>query len=99
LSAIPSEIFVEVFLEWIKQLQWCIDMNGEFVRWTKSYQYIIINAIRWIELCYTRGGTPYTIQRDPVPLQNGSQSLSILFLFIWYKLQQSYSLNKGLWTA
>jgi hypothetical protein len=29
LRAIPSETFVEVFLEWMKQLQRCIDMNGE----------------------------------------------------------------------
>jgi hypothetical protein len=25
----PSEILVEVFLEWMKRLQRCIDMNGE----------------------------------------------------------------------
>jgi hypothetical protein len=30
LSAIPGETLVEVFLEWMKQLQQCVDMIGEF---------------------------------------------------------------------
>jgi hypothetical protein len=31
LRAIPGETFIEVFLEWMKRLQQCIDTNGEFV--------------------------------------------------------------------
>jgi hypothetical protein len=31
LRAIQGERLVEVFLEWMKRLQRCIDMNGEFV--------------------------------------------------------------------
>jgi hypothetical protein len=31
LKAIPGETLVEVFLERMKRLQRCIDMNGEFV--------------------------------------------------------------------
>jgi hypothetical protein len=31
LMAIPSEKLTEVFLEWMKRLQQCIDMNGELV--------------------------------------------------------------------
>jgi hypothetical protein len=43
----------------MKQLQRCIDMNGESLGWTKFYQDIILNTIRWTELCCTEGGTPY----------------------------------------
>jgi hypothetical protein len=32
LRAIPDETLVEVFLEWMKQLQRGIDMNGEHIR-------------------------------------------------------------------
>jgi hypothetical protein len=52
----------------MKQLQRHIEMNEEFVGWTTSYQYIIINFTRRIGLCYTRAGTPYKYileQRDP----------------------------------
>jgi hypothetical protein len=31
LRTISGEIFVEVFLEWMKRLQKCIDMNGEYI--------------------------------------------------------------------
>jgi hypothetical protein len=31
LTAIPGETLIEVFLEWMKRLQRCIDRNGEFV--------------------------------------------------------------------
>jgi hypothetical protein len=30
--AIPGETLIEAFLEWMKQLQRCIEMNGEFGR-------------------------------------------------------------------
>jgi hypothetical protein len=58
LRAIPGERWVEVFLDGMKRLQRCVDMNGEFAGWTKSYQYININAIQWIGMCYAEGGTP-----------------------------------------
>jgi hypothetical protein len=31
LRAIPGETLVEAFLEWMKRLQRCIHMNGEYV--------------------------------------------------------------------
>jgi hypothetical protein len=31
LRAIPKEKLMEVFLEWERRLQRCIDMNGEYV--------------------------------------------------------------------
>jgi hypothetical protein len=31
LSSIPGETFVGIFLEWMKQLEPCIDVNGEYV--------------------------------------------------------------------
>jgi hypothetical protein len=39
LRAIPGAMLVEVFLEWVKRLQRCIDTNGEYVGWAQSYQY------------------------------------------------------------
>jgi hypothetical protein len=48
----------------MKRLQRDIDMNGQFVGWTKSYESIIINSIRWIGLCYFQGGTSYTWRRS-----------------------------------
>jgi hypothetical protein len=30
-KVIPGETLIEIFLEWTKQLQRCIDMNGEHV--------------------------------------------------------------------
>jgi hypothetical protein len=56
--AIPGEILIEVFLEWMKRLQQSIDMNGEFLGRSKSHQYIIIHFNRWIGLCYIQAGTP-----------------------------------------
>jgi hypothetical protein len=50
------------FFEWMKRLSRGGDMNGEFVRWTKSYEYIRTNSIRWIGLCCTYGETPYICQ-------------------------------------
>jgi hypothetical protein len=44
----------------MRRSQWCVDMNREFVGWIKTYQYIIINSIRWIGLCCTQGGTLYS---------------------------------------
>jgi hypothetical protein len=31
LRAIPGETFIGVFLEWMKQLEPCIDMNGKYL--------------------------------------------------------------------
>jgi hypothetical protein len=45
LRAMPGEPSVRVFLEWMKQLQRCIDITGEYSGSTTSDPYIRINFI------------------------------------------------------
>jgi hypothetical protein len=48
-----------VFLEWIERLQKCVQVDGEYVGWTKRTLYIEIDFNRAIHLCYTWRETPY----------------------------------------
>jgi hypothetical protein len=48
-----------VFLERMKQLQKCVQVDGEYVGWANRTQYIEIDFNREIRLCYTWHGTPY----------------------------------------
>jgi hypothetical protein len=54
---IPAEILWEtlnaVFLEWIERLQICVQGDGEYVGRAKRTQYIEIDFICKIRLCYT----------------------------------------------
>jgi transposase len=50
-----------VFLEWMKRPQKCVQVDGEYVGWTKRTQYIEIDFNREIRLCYTWRGAPYNI--------------------------------------
>jgi hypothetical protein len=47
-----------VFLEWMKRLQNCLQVDGEYVGWAKRTQYIEIGFNREIHLGYTWRGTP-----------------------------------------
>jgi hypothetical protein len=49
-----------VFLEWIERLQKCVQVDDEYVGWTKRTQYIEIDFDCEIRLCCTWRGTPYT---------------------------------------
>jgi hypothetical protein len=51
LAEIPRETLNPVFLEWMEQLQRCVQVDDEYVRWTKRTQYIEIDFNREIRLC------------------------------------------------
>jgi cbb3-type cytochrome oxidase subunit 1 len=53
LAEIPRETLDTVFLEWMEQLQKCVQVNGEQVGWAKGTEYIEIDFNREIRLCYT----------------------------------------------
>jgi hypothetical protein len=53
LAEISRETFNAVFLEWMKQLQKWVQVDGEYVGWAKRMQDIEIDFNREIRLCYT----------------------------------------------
>jgi hypothetical protein len=53
LAEIPRETLNTVFLEWIEQLQKCVQVDGEYVGGTKRMQYTEIDFNCEIRLCYT----------------------------------------------
>jgi hypothetical protein len=53
LAEIPQETLNAVFLEWMEQLQKCVQVDGEYVGWAKRTQYIEIDFNREIRRCYT----------------------------------------------
>jgi hypothetical protein len=48
-----------VFLEWMKRLQQCVQVDCEYVGWAKRTQYIENDCNCEDRLCYTWRGTPY----------------------------------------
>jgi hypothetical protein len=53
LAEIPRETMNAVFLEWMERLQKCVQVDDEYVGWTKRTQYIEIDFNREIRLCHT----------------------------------------------
>jgi hypothetical protein len=63
-----------VFLEWMEQLQKCVQVDGEYVEWDKRTQYIEIDFNHEIFLYYTWRGTPYM-------MHNGLENQSNLLMY------------------
>jgi hypothetical protein len=53
LAEIPRETLNSVFLEWMEQLQKCVQVDGEDAGRAKTTQYIDIDLNREIRLCCT----------------------------------------------
>jgi hypothetical protein len=53
MAEIPRETLNAVFLEWMEQLQKCMQVDGEHVGWATRTQYIEIDFNCEIRLCYT----------------------------------------------
>jgi hypothetical protein len=53
LAEIPRETLNTVFLEWMEQMEKCVQVDGEYVGRANRMQYIEIDFHREIRLCYT----------------------------------------------